>query len=123
MTMGGAGAGGGAGGRGGNLPNLSSGTATCASNAEESNGLTQPDFSCASGAAVASAASTIGYETETCCEAGVLLAFKASGTDPDGKLSTWLDGTDPCGWTRVTCYADGDFAGTVRWWSGTTARG
>eukprot|EP01045_Picozoa_sp_COSAG04_P014367 COSAG04_NODE_1072_length_8449_cov_48.325350_6_plen_242_part_00 len=46
-------------------------------------------------------------------ERAVLLAFKASGADPDGLLSTWLDGTDPCGWDGVTCHADGDFAGTV----------
>ena len=46
-------------------------------------------------------------------ERAALLAFKASGTDPDGMLSTWLDGTDPCGWDGVTCHADGAFAGTV----------
>ena len=46
-------------------------------------------------------------------ERAALLAFKASGVDPGGLLSTWLDGTDPCGWDGVTCHADGDFAGTV----------
>ena len=59
-------------------------------------------------------------------ERAVLLAFKASGTDPDGLLSTWLDGTDPCGWAGVACWADGDFAGTVQRverYSGTAARG
>ena len=30
-------------------------------------------------------------------ERAALLAFKASGSDTGGKLSTWLDGTDPCG--------------------------
>ena len=47
-------------------------------------------------------------------ERAALLAFKASGTDPDGLLSTWLDGTDPCGWDGVTCHAGGDFAETVQ---------
>ena len=49
-----------------------------------------------------------------------LLAFKASGEDPDGELSSWDEGTSPCGergdramddvsvgWVGVMCDASG----------------
>ena len=45
-----------------------------------------------------------------------LLAFKASGADPDGRLNSWDEGTSPCGegwdssgrgWWGVECDASG----------------
>eukprot|EP00899_Mesostigma_viride_P006514 jgi/Mesvir1/15864/Mv03410-RA.2 len=38
-------------------------------------------------------------------ERSVLLAFKG-GVDAAGELVDWVDGTDVCGWTGVTCMAD-----------------